>query len=118
MGDRVFTELIFSIDGKANQVLNIVLQPGQGLYIPDSQIICCSENLTKAAVKRPWCEESKERTPFKWRYENLSQREVYLTVNNRGGSVVSLNSLLMKDMLIREDYVLAHGSNVSLKKWT
>eukprot|EP00826_Nyctotherus_ovalis_P052092 TRINITY_DN6561_c0_g1_i1.p1 TRINITY_DN6561_c0_g1~~TRINITY_DN6561_c0_g1_i1.p1 ORF type:complete len:156 (-),score=40.40 TRINITY_DN6561_c0_g1_i1:273-740(-) len=118
MVDKVFTELVFNIEGKANQVLNVVLQPGQDLYVSDSQVICFSDNLKKIAVKRPWCEENKEQTPFRWCYANLSEREAHLTINNLGGSVVSLNSLLVKNMLIREDYILAHSSNVFLKKWT
>jgi len=117
MGDKIFKQLNFKILGNANQVLNVVLFPGQALYVPDTQIICCSDGLKKLAVKRPLCEESKEYTPFHWKFANESKQIEYLTINNKGGSIIALNSLLMKNMLLREDYILAHTTNVSLKKW-
>ena len=115
--DKIFKQVKFDIIGKTNQVLNVVLFPNQSIYVEDTQVICCSENIKKAQVKQGFCDDSAKHSPLNWKFTNSSKGLEYLTINNRGGGIVALNSLLMKDMLFHEDYVLAHTINVSLKSW-
>ena len=106
----------YSTLGKEKQVLNVVLAPGQAIYVNDTNVICCSEGFSKEKVKVPFWGEPKEHTPSHSKFINTSEDLAYMTINSNGGRVIAINSMLQKGMLFHEDYVLAHTLNVSLKK--
>ncbi len=58
--DKLFKQLQYVILGKEQQVLNVVLAPGQGIYVDESRIICCSEGATRTPVRTPFCGEPLE----------------------------------------------------------
>ena len=64
ISDKLFKQLQYVILGKEQQVLNIVLAPGQAVFMDEDKIICCSEGLTKTKVNKPFCGEPLEYLRF------------------------------------------------------
>lgn len=114
INDNMFKSMQYIILGKEHQVLNIILAPGKLIYAVDTSVICCSEEFIRIPKKQAFNFKQPKISSGFVKFLNTSEGMGYLTLNYKGGRIITLGAKRMRDMIFDEDYVLAYTSGISL----
>ena len=110
--------LKYEIVGSDCQIISIQVPPKESIYLNESSVISFSPQFKKISMKKKFFQKKISYTHMDSEFFNESNAPAKISLSEGGGKIHVLNKANLTNMIINENFVLAHTKCVHLYTWT